>query len=276
MKYIFTLSGNSERFTREGFISKPLIKIDNRYAIEYCLDMYPDINLKDAVFVVNDRDVKDYGIDTILTDLYPESLVLTIPAHKKGPVISLLKIEDRIEDEEPYIVSYCDLTQNWDYKDFEELVESTNCDGALVTHTGVHPHRMRNINFAHLKLDGNKVLEVKEKGSYTNDPVNEYASSGIYYFKSGKVLKTYCRRMVENKETVNGEFYVTLIYNGMIRDGMYVINYPTDDYVCLGTPHDLIQFKYWKYLIDNNFTHEEVNFIENYWRKYHDTSKKSS
>jgi NDP-sugar pyrophosphorylase family protein len=276
MKYIFTLSGNSERFTREGFIAKPLIKIDDRLVIEYVLDMFPTINFRDALFVVNDQDVKNYNISDILKELYPLSTVVTIPAHKKGPVVSLLRIEDMIKDDEPYIVSYCDLTQHWDFEDFLETLEITNCDGCLVTHTGVHPHRMRNINFAHLKLDDQKVLEVKEKGYYTDVPINEYASSGIYYFKEGKVLKNYCKKMIENDERVNGEFYVTLIYNQMIRDGMYVLNYPTDNYVCFGTPLDLMGFKYWKALIDNRTTPEEVEFIENYWRRYHDTNQKQT
>lgn len=276
MKYIFTLSGNSERFTKEGFIAKPLIKIDDRYVIEYVLDMYPDIDFRNAIFIVNDQDVKNYKIDEVVEELYPLSKVVVIPAHKKGPVVSLLRIQDLIENDESYIVSYCDLTHHWNFKDFLNKIKETDCDGCLVTHTGKHPHRMRNINFAHLKLDRNQVLEVKEKGYYTNDPINEYASSGIYYFKRGSVLKEYCKKMIENDERVNGEFYVTLIYNQMIRDGMYVLNYPTNNYVCFGTPYELVQFKYWKSIINNNMASDEIKFIENYWRQYHDFDKKST
>jgi NDP-sugar pyrophosphorylase family protein len=113
-----------------------------------------------------------------------------------------LKIENLIEDEESYIVSYCDLTHKWDYNEFLKKLEQTQCDGCLVTHTGIHPHRMRNINFAHLKLDGECVLEVKEKGYYTNNPTEEYASSGIYYFKKGSILKKYCKKMIERIENL--------------------------------------------------------------------------
>lgn len=274
MKYIFTLSGNSERFIKEGFVAKPLIKIDDKMVIEYVLDMYPNIDFTDAIFIVNDHDVKNYNINSIIKNLYPLSSVLTIPAHKKGPVESLLKIKNEIKNDESYIVSYCDLTHKWNFNNFLKTIFQTNCDGCLVTHTGLHPHRMRNINFAHLKLNGSTVMEVKEKGYYTNNPIAEYASSGIYYFKKGEILKTYCEKMIENDEKVNGEFYVTLIYNQMIKDGYHVINYPTDNYVCLGTPLDLISFKYWKSLISNKITHSEVNFIEGYWRCYHDSYKK--
>lgn len=270
MKYIFTLSGNSERFTSEGFVVKPLLKINNKMVIEYVMDMFPNINLNDVIFIINDHDVLHYKIDKTLNKLYPSSKIITIPSHKKGPVISILQLESNIDENEQYIISYCDLTHKWNYSDFISKLNITNCDGCLVTHTGIHPHRMRNINFAHLKTDESKVLEVKEKGYYTNDPIQEYASSGIYYFKSGKLLKHYLHKLIENNETVNGEYYVTLVYNQMIRDGLNVIHYPTENYVCLGTPYDLISFKYWDSVFRNNMTDEDINFIKNYWRKYHD------
>jgi dTDP-glucose pyrophosphorylase len=188
--------------------------------------------------------------------------------------VSILEIENFIIDNEPYIVSYCDLTQKWDYQNFLSTMKETNCDGCLVTHTGKHPHRLKVLNFAHVLLNGQKVLKVKEKGYFTNDPMSEYASNGIYYFKHGDILKKYCHKIIETKEVVNGEYYVTLIYNQMIKDGLNVIHYPTDNYVCLGSPHELIAFKYWKTLIDQNISEEDIKFIQTYWKKYHVIGKK--
>lgn len=269
MKYIFTLSGNSERFTKEGFIVKPLIKINDKMVIEYVMDMFPNINFKDVTFIINDNDVTLYKIDKTLKELYPDSTIVTIQSHRKGPVASILQLEN-ITMDDPYIVSYCDLTHKWNYLDFINNMSTTNCDGCLVTHIGKHPHRMRKINFAHLKTDNIKVLEVKEKGHYTDNPIQEYASSGIYYFKSGNLLKYYFNKLIENNENINGEYYVTLVYNQMIKDGLSVIHYPTDNYVCLGTPFDLISFKYWKSLFEYNMSDEEIDFIKNYWKKYND------
>lgn len=270
MKYIFTLSGNSERFIKEGFIAKPLIVVNEKLVIEYVMEMFTGIDIKDVLFIVNEHDVNHYNINNILMQLYPEATIVIIPVHTKGPIISILKAEDKINDTDQYIVSYCDLTHKWNYQSFIDKIIQSNCDGCLVTHTGMHPHRMRNINFAHLKLKDSTVLEVKEKGYYTDNPINEYASSGIYYFKTGNILKTYCKKMIENNESINGEFYVTLIYNQMIRDGLNVIHYSTDNYVCLGTPLDLIAFKYWKSLMNNKTTDNEINFLRDYWKKYND------
>lgn len=274
MKYIFTLSGNSDRFVQEGFITKPLIKIKDKLVIEYVMDIFPGIDFKNVTFIVNDKDVNAYNIDKVLKKLYPESTVIPISSHTKGPVSSILKIKNKIENNEPYIVSYCDLTYKWDYTAFINEIIKTNCDGCLVTHSGIHPHRIRNINFAHLKLSGTRVLDVKEKGYYTDNPIDEYASSGVYYFKTGRILKKYFNKLIENNEMVNGEYYVTLVYNQMIKDGLHVIHYPTDNYVCLGTPHELISFKYWKSFFDSDSQDSEIDFIKSYWKKYHDSNKK--
>ena len=274
MKHIFTLSGNSERFTKEGFNPKPLIKVGNKMVLEHVLDLYPHILDRDITFIVNDQDVKNHNIERILREMYPLAGVFVIPSHRRGPVSSILQIEKHIDLDSPYLVTYCDVAWQWTYQNFITKLKISNCDGCLVTHSGKHPHRMRAINFAHLKVDGEKVLEVKEKGWYTDNPINEYASSGVYYFRTGRILKQYCEKLIEDNEIVNGEFYVTLVYNPMIRDGLKVIYYPTDNYVCFGTPFELVSFKYWKSIIDMNMTDDEVQFVKNYWEKYHDSNKK--
>ena len=38
------------------------------------------------------------------------------------------------------------------------------------------------------KIKQNKIIKIREKNSFTSKPVNEFASAGIYYFKSYKLL----------------------------------------------------------------------------------------
>jgi len=40
------------------------------------------------------------------------------------------------------------------------------------------------------------MIEIKEKQSFTDDKMNEYASNGTYYFQSGKIMKKYFRKLV--------------------------------------------------------------------------------
>ena len=46
MKVIITLSGNSERFTTNGYTIKPIIKINRKLKLNYFLDMLPTDKIK--------------------------------------------------------------------------------------------------------------------------------------------------------------------------------------------------------------------------------------
>ena len=86
---------------------------------------------------------------------------------------------------------------------------------------------------------------VKEKESFTNDPRNEPASSGIYYFSSGKLLINFCKSLKEKKLSVNGEFFVSMIYKLMLKKKFYIKTFKIDHFLNLGKPEDYNDFCKW-------------------------------
>ena len=141
MKIVLTLSGNSERFTSQGYTIKPLIRVHGKRLLEYALDMYPTVADNDFIFVVKSSDMSTHSIDRVIGE-YKTSKVLAIPANSLGPVFSISHIFDQIPDDEEIIVSYCDLTQKWDFDAFLKYCRDTNSDGCVVTHVGFHPHKL--------------------------------------------------------------------------------------------------------------------------------------
>jgi len=245
MKIIITLSGNSERFTSEGYPIKSLIEIDGRKIIEHVLDMFPEVKDDDFIFAVRDSDLTESSIKSEILKL-KTSNIYSVPKNKLGPVYSISTFMEHIPDDEEIIISYCDLTQLWNFKDFLNFCKNTNSDGCLVTHIGFVPHKLYNKSFAFLLTDkNNKVLYVHEKKPIELVAPNEPASNGIYYFKSGKLLKTYVKKLIKEKHSVNGEYYVTSCYNLMINDNLNVTHYEANEYVCLGTPNDVESYKFW-------------------------------
>lgn len=270
MKVIITLSGNSERFLTEGYPIKPLINIDGKLILDYVLDMFPSNKIKDEdfIFLTKFEDISKYSIEKHILSR-KKSKILSINKNNLGPVFSLSKIFDHIPNDEEIIISYCDLTQKWDVNDFLNFCRTSNSDGCIVTHIGFHPHKLYNKSFAFLKVNGNDVEKIQEKKSFTEASYNEPASNGIYYFKSGRLLKNYFTKLLENKITVNGEYYVTLPYNLMIDDKLNVTHYITDNFVCLGTPSDVICFESWKNIFKyNNITEDNYKLLYNYWNNY--------
>jgi bifunctional N-acetylglucosamine-1-phosphate-uridyltransferase/glucosamine-1-phosphate-acetyltransferase GlmU-like protein len=81
---------------------------------------------------------------------------------------------------------------------------------------------------AFMKEENGTVTEIKEKECYTDSPMNEHASTGTYYFKKGSYIKKYFDLTMEKNINYNGEYYVTLVYNLLIKDGLKVGYYDTN------------------------------------------------
>jgi dTDP-glucose pyrophosphorylase len=75
--------------------------------------------------------------------------------------------------------------------------------------------------------------------------MNEYASSGAYYFRSGKLMKETFRRAVQRNLSLNGEYYASSPYNLLVEDGQPVYLYPLRHFLQWGTPEDLDEYVGW-------------------------------
>ena len=149
----------------------------------------------DFIFIVNRKHYDETDIAQFLRPLCNRGSYLNvIEPHKKGPVHSVLECQDMIDDDEQVIINYCDFSMMWDYKDFEKYVNDTDCDGSVVCYTGFHPHMLGSDNYAFCKVEednpdgtlSNKIVEIREKQPFTDNKMNEFASTGTYYFKSSQ------------------------------------------------------------------------------------------
>lgn len=268
------MAGNSERFISAGYPIKQFVKAGNKNVMEHAMDMFPNQKDEDFIILINSNVLSEYPIESFLLDLKPKSRIRAIPTNSLGPVYSISNIFDEIPDDEEIVISYTDLAQTWDFNDFLNFCRSTNSDGCIVTHFGFHPHKFYNKSFAFLKTKNEVVLEVQEKKPFTEASDVEPASNGIYYFKTGGLLKKYFKRLMKEKIQVNGEYYVTLPYNLMIEDGLKVTHYDKSKYVCLGTPKDIECFNGWFDILNhNNLNEKTVVEAFNFWKNFFDKTK---
>lgn len=242
MKKIVILAGHSNRFLEKGYTIKSLVKINQSLIIEKAVSSIyeKEEDYKDYIFIVKKSDVKNFSINEILQEKFNKCQICEIDDHFLGPVYSVMQIFGEIPDNEKTIICYCDLFINWNFSKFTEFAEIENCDGLIASHNNWHPHRIHNSYFAYMNVDNNNnVIEIKEKEHFTKEPMNEFASSGIYFFKTGAILKKYFNKLIKENIKVNNEFYVTLPFNLMINDGLIVKHFESKNYFCLGTPKDV-------------------------------------
>jgi NDP-sugar pyrophosphorylase family protein len=245
MKIVIPMSGMSSRFSAAGYdIPKYLIDVDGKKVIEHIVHLYPEDS--DFVFIINDNHEKETNIKNILNSLVDKKEIVTIPRHKKGPVFSVSKFDELINDDEQVIINYCDFSIYWNYKNFKQFVDETECDGCVICYTGFHPHMLGSDNYAFCKVDENdKILEVREKQPFTNNKMSEFASAGNYYFKKGSYVKKYFRQLIQEDININGEYYVSLVYNLLAHDGLSSLVYEIPYMLQWGTPFDLDIYNSW-------------------------------
>jgi bifunctional N-acetylglucosamine-1-phosphate-uridyltransferase/glucosamine-1-phosphate-acetyltransferase GlmU-like protein len=77
-------------------------------------------------------------------------------------------------------------------------------------------------NYAFIRENNKDFLEIQEKKPFTENKMNEYASNGTYYFKTGTIVKKYFQELIDKNISTNGEFYCSMVYNLMKNDGLNI------------------------------------------------------
>ena len=246
MKIIIPMSGFGERFRRAGFtVPKPLIEIEGKPVIGHVIDMFP--GEADFVFICNQDhlDNAEYGMQSILLRYCPTGNIVGIAPHKLGPVHAVLQIAHLLDAAEPVVVNYCDFTCYWDWQHFRHFVKASACAGAIPAYKGFHPHSLGSTNYAYMREANGWVQDIQEKQPYTSNRMDEYASSGTYYFSSAQLMCDAFRVTMQQDLNVGGEHYVSLAYKPLLANNQRIAVYPLQHFMQWGTPEDVAEYNNW-------------------------------
>lgn len=246
MQIVVPMSGFGERFRRAGYSTpKPLIEIDGKPIIAHVIDLFPGET--DFVFICNRDHLDDpsFAMADTLRKYCPTGRILAIGPHKLGPVHAVLQAADMIDRTAPVVVNYCDFTCYWEWSRFKEFVRLSRCDGAIPAYRGFHPHSLGTTNYAYIREQGGWISDIREKQPFTENRMQEYASTGTYYFRSGEVMLEALQRARDRDLNVGGEHYVSLAYKPMFEDKAAVAVYPVQHFMQWGTPEDVAEYRQW-------------------------------
>ncbi len=238
------MSGIGKRFKDAGYSSpKYLLNSIDRTVLEHILSLFPgeeDINL-----IMNKIDFFDPQIKNKIDEIVCNENIKIhyVENHKKGPGYALLS-SGLLDTEDEVFVNYCDFSNLWDWNDVKKSILKNKYDGLLPAYKGLHLHSIYGNYYAFIKNNKDKVLSVKEKEPFTEKPIEEYASTGGYYFSSGKMAKHYLEKLFESEYLINGEAYISSAYELMIKDGLSVGLYDIEHFFQWGTPEDFEEFNY--------------------------------
>lgn len=260
MHIIIPMSGIGKRFIDAGYKKpKPLITVEDKPIIEHVINLFPTESK--FTFICNDLHLKETNMRLILKILVPTCNIFEVSVEKrKGPVDAILQAKELIDDNEQVIISYCDYGTKWDYIKFKEQLNNTNADGGIACYKGFHPHMLGTDNYAFVRETNMFMDEIQEKKPFTSNRIEEYASNGTYYFKSGSIVKKYFQKLVDLNICVNNEFYCSMVYNLMKQDELKTLIFPIEKMLQWGTPKDLEEYLIWS----NYFLNRKTDFNSNF------------
>jgi NDP-sugar pyrophosphorylase family protein len=239
---VIPMTGVGQRFVNAGYSAlKPLIQVGGKPMIEHVLDMFAGAQ---RIICIVSKDHEQRA--TLVAEIYrvrPDAIVKDIEKHKFGPGYAILQAKEEIDPSLPTLVSYCDWAGQWETDLMINQLQ--HYSGSILTYTGFHPHMTRSTKFAYVQKSEGLVSHIQEKQPYTDNPFEEEASAGCYGFSAGSLMIEALEWQIKAKEDLNGEFYLSLTYRGLLRKGLKIGTVVMEKFFQWGTPEDLHDWEYW-------------------------------
>lgn len=236
---IMPMAGEGSRFVREGWTTpKPLILLDGRPLFLHAISSVKTDGFKMKYsFIVRQEHIDKYQIDEKIKSFLPEANVFSVLKTTRGAVETCLIAENAIADDDAVIVMDCDL--EFRSKQFVEIIKrildlpiEEAEGGALVSFESNEPR----YSYAEVG-DNDYVTRTAEK-----EVISNHALCGAYFFSCGRRFKQVAHQLLDEPVFTKPEYYVSLLFNYLLKDGERVWLAPMEEYYSYGTPEELKQY----------------------------------
>lgn len=226
---LMPMGGGGTRFGNKGFnVPKPLIQLRGKpffYWAAECITQ--NIDIYDITFIVLREHTEKFDIDKEILKYYPDAKICVIPEVLKGAVLTCLEGLKVIDDDKSILFEDCDHAfLSKAFFDYANSGDFSSPDAALLTFESNNPA------YSYAKFDGKgRVIGTIEKEVVSNEAI-----CGAYYFKSSDIFK----KAVDNylKACAYNEFFVSGVYNELIKLGGEVKTFKLDEHISFGTPDE--------------------------------------
>ena len=235
---IMPMAGEGSRFRNAGWTTpKPLIELKGKPLFIRAIESVKvDGAPMKYSFIVRGEHIREYAVDKSIKAILPEANIFSVEKTTRGAVETCLVAESAIADDDAVVVMDCDLEfGSIEYRRIiaEALADDDARGGALVSFESQEPK----YSYAELGEDG-LVRRTAEK-----EVISNHALCGAYFFASGREFKAAAHRLFNEPVMLKPEFYVSLLYNYLLKDGSPVRLAHMEMYRSYGTPEELMQWQ---------------------------------
>lgn len=247
---LIPMAGAGSRFAEQGYTTpKPLLPVLGLPMVVNAAKALPAS--EKYVFVVRDFQIKEYAIDQHLKSFFPNSDIVVLDHLTEGQAVTCLMAKDLINTSEPLVIGASDNGMIYDREKFEYI--SKEADAIVFTFRNNPAVLEKPQAYGWVKVDENlDVKQVSVKVPISQNPMQDHAVVGTFWFKSGKIFVEAAEHMIAANTRVNNEFYVDECVNDLLSLGYKVKVFEIDHYVCWGTPNDYKTFNYWNEFFNLN------------------------
>lgn len=244
---LIPMAGKGKRFSDAGYkASKPLILVSGKPMIVQAASTFPKAD--NWVFVCQKDAIEKDKVDEAIKSFIPNAMFIPIDYVTEGQACTCLLAKEMIDPEEPLFIGSCDVGIVWDKERFESLSKEEDTDVVCFAFTRQSALAYMPGAFGWIKTreDKKHITGVSVKIPISNDPYNDYAVVGHFYFKKAKYFFEIAEDLIRNNIRVNGEFYVDSCVSHSIKLGYKPKVFVVDQHISWGTPQELQIYEFWE------------------------------
>ncbi len=256
MIVLMPMGGKGSRFSDKGYTqNKALILVTSRHdgkkypmSLSALMDVPWCKNKNTKIVCVNSLDHEKNGLEKEFHKIFPKTIF--IHDHiKLDQAFGCFLAREFLDLDDELFIGASDNGFDIDLKDFNNLKKT--CDAIMLSHTNdynIERNPMAH-SWAKLAKDKESVQALSFKKPVSKKPMNDHATTGMFWFKSSKVFLDCLEEMIWSQDSFEGKYYVDKILNYYINKGYKVKKFDVN-YHCWGTPEDYELYektlKYWK------------------------------
>lgn len=233
---IMPMAGEGSRFVREGWTTpKPLIKVHGFPLFQRALSSIEQgiFPIKYS-FIVRQEHIESYGIDSVIKQIVPQADIFSVRQTTRGAVETCLLAESSLAADDAVLVMDCDLEFRcaaFNARIKQILSQDSQAQGGLLVS---FPATDPRYSYAETDEKTGNVVRIAEK-----EVISGHALCGAYFFASSSCFLYAANKLLTDGTFRKPEFYVSLLYNYLLRENQSVQLFEVEEYYSYGTPEEL-------------------------------------
>ena len=241
LNFIIPMGGEGKRFKNSKF-NKPkfMIETKNKTLLEWAIQSLPLDFAHKIFFIIRKNDEQNFRVKEFIKKIMKEKFsnikfeILLLSKNTRGQAETVLSCKKEINNDRALLIFNND-TYFKSVRLKSKLLSMRNqkIDGIL----GIFNSKDPKYSFVEIDND-DKVIRTKEKKVISN-----FASTGMYIFSKGSDFIKSAEYAIEKNILTKNEFYISELYNILIKEGKKITVDVADEFVALGTPEDIKKFE---------------------------------